>query len=123
MYGIKNTVTFSEFCDAWYRFEDRRNSFSYAGKRALFDYLEQLADDIGEDIELDIVALDCDYTEYDSAWEAMMEYQPEDMPCEGEEGDDLEEIEEKNEKAALEWLQDRTQVITVDGGGVIIQAF
>jgi len=69
-----------------------------------------------------LIALGCAYIEYATAWEAMEQYQPEDMPCEGEEGDDLVEIQEKNEAEALRWLQDRTQVITFDGG-IVIQNF
>lgn len=48
---------------------------------------------------------------YESAYEAMEQYQPADMPLEGEDGDDLEEVTEKNEKAAREWLEDQTTVI------------
>jgi hypothetical protein len=33
------------------------------------------------------------------------------MPTEGEPGDDLLEIAAKNEKAAMEWLEDRTTVL------------
>jgi len=39
------------------------NNFSYAGRSMLFEYLEQYEDDTGEKIELDIVALCCDYSE------------------------------------------------------------
>ena len=53
----------------------------------------------------------------------MQEYQPEDMPIEGEPGDDLVEIQEKNETEALKWLEERTQVILVEGGKIIIQQF
>lgn len=118
---MKQNIGFSKFCDA---FSDTyKNNFTYAGKRALFDYLEQLEEDMGEEIELDTVALCCEYSEYESAWDAMEEYQPDDMPVEGEEGDDLVEIQKKNEKAAHEWLEERTTVIDVEGGGIIILQF
>lgn len=119
---MKQNIGFSQFTDAFHDM-GRGDQFTYEGKRALFNYLEQLEDDMGEEIELDVIALCCDYTEYPSAWDAMKEYQPDDMPVEGEEGDDLEEIQEKNEKAAHEWLSERTTVIDVKKGGVIIQAF
>jgi len=35
---MKQTINFSQFCDAFG--ESYKNSFSYEGKRALFDYLE-----------------------------------------------------------------------------------
>jgi hypothetical protein len=119
---MKQNISFGQFCDA-FRDMDRNDNFTYAGKRALFDYLENLEADTGSEVELDVIALCCDYSEYSSAWDAMEEYQPDDMPVEGEEGDDLLEVQEKNEKAAHEWLEERTQVIDVEGGGVIIQAF
>ena len=112
---------FCSFCD---EFSDTyKDNFSYKGKKALFDYLEELEEGIDEKIELDTVALCCEYSEYKSAWEAMEQYQPEDMPVEGEEGDDLVEIQEKNEAEALRWLGDNTQVIELENGGVIIQQF
>ena len=118
--GIYKSIGFSQFCDA-FRSYDRNENFSYKGKRALFDYLESLSEDTGEAIKLDVIALCCEYSEYTSAYEAMKEYQPEDMPLEGEEGDDLIEIAEKEEQAALEWLEERTSVIPFDGGVIIAQ--
>ena len=41
------------------------NNFSYQGLNALFDYLEEYEESTGEQIELCIVALCCDYTESD----------------------------------------------------------
>ena len=69
---IKQTINFSMFCDA---FSDTyKNNFSYEGKRALFDYLEEYSESTGEDIELDIIALCCDYTEYDSLEDLQASY-------------------------------------------------
>ena len=70
---IIETVTACSFIDAFRRM-DRMDQFSYDGLRALYDYLEQLSDDVGENIELDVVALCCDYAEYDSALEAAKSY-------------------------------------------------
>ena len=118
---MKITINFSQFCDAFS--DSYKNNFSYEGKEALFDYLENYENDTGEEVELDTIALCCDYSEYDSAWDAMKEYQSDDMPCEGAEGDDLVEIQAKNETAAHEWLDERTIVIDVEGGHVIVAAF
>lgn len=115
------SVTFQDFCDAFTG--SYADKFSYEGKQALFDYLEMLERDMDKEIELDFIALSCDFTEYDSAWDAMKQYKPEDMPVEGEEGDDLPTIQIKNEKAAADWLADRTVLIEVPGKGVIIQNF
>jgi len=127
---IKQTINFSHFCDAFW--DTYKNNFSYNGKKALFDYLEEYSESVWEDVDLDTVALCCDYTEYDTAWEAMEAYQSEDMPVvdlqeysdtHNGEGMDLVEIQEEQEKMALEWLQERTIVIEVEGGGVIIANF
>ncbi len=116
------TISRYDFEDA-FTSHDRKDQFSYEGKKALFEYLEGYEDSTGEQIELDIIALCCEYTEYDNAYKAMENYQSEDMPTEGEEGDDLIEIEEKNEIEALKWLEYRTQVIKCENGHIIIQNF
>ena len=59
---MKQTVNFNDFRDAFRAF-DRMENFSYEGMQALFDYLEQLEEDTGEEIELDVIALCCDYSE------------------------------------------------------------
>ena len=60
------------FCDSFW--DTYKDNFSYHGKRALFDYLENLSEDTGEDIELDIVALCCEYTEFESLKELQKSY-------------------------------------------------
>ena len=50
---MKTTVYFSEFCD--YFRDIRPDNFSYQGLRVLYDYLE--------DIELDVIAICCDFSE------------------------------------------------------------
>lgn len=59
---IFKQINFSEFCDSFS--ETYKNNFSYEGKRALFDWLEQYSEDTGENIELDTVALCCEYDEW-----------------------------------------------------------
>ena len=97
---MKETVNFSRFCDA---FQIRKDSFSYEGKKALFEYLEDYEDGTGEEIELDVIALCCDYTEYEDIKEYNNDY--------GEDCKTIEEIEEK------------TQVIKVNEEGFIIQQY
>jgi hypothetical protein len=61
---MKQTVTFYDFQKA---FQDLRpNNFSYEGLRALFEYLEESEESTGEEIELDVIALCCDFIEYES---------------------------------------------------------
>ena len=42
---------------------DRENNFSVTARRALFNYYDSLANDIGEDIELDIIGICCEWSE------------------------------------------------------------
>jgi hypothetical protein len=44
----------------------RPDNFSFWGRDALFAYYEQMEDDIGEPITLDVIAICCDFTQYDS---------------------------------------------------------
>ena len=60
--AIKQAVTESDFRDAFQAI--RPDNFSYEGLGALYEYLEELSEDTGEDIELDVIAICCDYTEY-----------------------------------------------------------
>jgi len=87
--------------------------WSRAGAFALVEYLEELEDSTGEEMEFDRVAIRCDFSEYDSAVAAWQDYDP---ACQSS-GD-----EDEDEAEALRLLQDRTSVIEFDGG-VIIQNF
>jgi hypothetical protein len=59
---MKTTVNLYDFRQA---FADcgRADQFSYEGLEILFDYLEQYEEDTGEEIDLDVIALCCDYAE------------------------------------------------------------
>lgn len=61
------TVNFSRFCDAFISNHSTGN-FSYEGKRMLFDYF----DESENNVELDIVAVCCIYSEND--WEYIADY-------------------------------------------------
>ena len=110
---IKETVSEARFSEVLRA--DEYASWTYGATKALFDYYEQLSEDIGEDIELDHVAIRCEWNEYDTAWDAMLQYQPDDMPTvENSEGMDLVEIQQASEILARKWLEERTTVLDVD---------
>jgi hypothetical protein len=89
----------------------RKDQFSYDGLTALFEYLEDFEEQTGEQIELDVVALCCDFSEYENAIEFIKDYGcNEDVP------------EDESEENALEWAKEKTTVIEFDTG-IIIQAF
>ena len=60
---MKQTIGFYEFRNA---FESLRpDNFSYEGLSLLWDYFEQYEEDTGEEIELDVIAICCEYSEDD----------------------------------------------------------
>lgn len=120
--SIIKTLSIYDFQDEWEKWEDRKDTFSYEGKKALYEYLEQYSEDTGENIELNIVALCCEYTEYNNALEAYKYHNTGTLDLEGD--------EDEMEQQALEWLRDNTQVIEYDEqyfdhkkSGIIIQDF
>ena len=60
---MKTTVYFSEFCN--YFRNIRPDNFSYEGLRVLFDHLEEIDNSCGEESELDVIGLCCDFAESD----------------------------------------------------------
>lgn len=56
------SVNFSDFVNA-FRSHDRDNQFSYEAKRMIFDYIEDYERDTGEPVELDVIAICCDFSE------------------------------------------------------------
>lgn len=54
----------SDFIDAFKNWETYKDNFSYEGLKELFSYFEEYEEAIGDDIELDVVAICCDWSEY-----------------------------------------------------------
>jgi hypothetical protein len=105
--------------------DDKDANWSRAGAFALVDYLEQLEEDCGEEMEFDPVAIRCDYSEYDSALECAVDHGWSHEADILDADDNLrpdDEVLEENEERALKWLQDRTQVIEFSGG-IIVSSF
>ena len=59
---MKTTVSRYDFERAFVD-ADRKENFSYEALDLLFDYFEELEADLGEEIELDVIAICCEYTE------------------------------------------------------------
>ena len=66
---MKQTISVYDFHDAFHAM-GRSGNFSYAGRAALFEWLEEAERDVGEEYELDVIALCCDFSEYSSLEEA-----------------------------------------------------
>lgn len=103
----------------------RENHFSYEGFNALYDYLDEYSDEVGEDFKVDVIAICCDFTEY-SGWEEIYDNYSYSY---NNKSKTFEELEEDNELDDFkEWVQDWTTVIEVtdyknDLVGIIIKNF
>ena len=101
---MKQTVNESDFRDA-FLVHNRITNFSHAGLGALYEWIAFLEEDTGEEIELDVIALCCDYTEYDDL-------------------DEFHESYDKDEYKTIEDIADKTTVIPIgDTGGFIVGNF
>jgi hypothetical protein len=109
---MKITLTESEFVNRFRAI--RPEQFSLPALVALFDYLDKLEDDLGEEQEFDAIAICCEWTECGSAVEAAEAYGWEDETEEGEERDS------KAEEAALTFLCDNTTVIEFKSGVLVL---
>lgn len=58
---MKTTVNVFDFVDAFKKI--RPDNFSHAALVTLFDYLEEWEESAGEELDLDVIALCCDFSE------------------------------------------------------------
>lgn len=92
-------ITFSTFCDEFIN-SGRSNDFSYKGKKVLFNHLESLEEELGSQIELDIVGICCEYAE-----------------------ENLASVLSTCGLDTLEELEKRTRVLNVDGTNIIYEVY
>lgn len=107
---MKTTV---DFCDFRHAFNAiRPDNFSREGLEQLFDYFESYEKDTGEEIELDVIAICCEYCE--QSWKDIsIEYEV-----------DIEGLKDEEAKQhVMNYLCDNTCVIGETSNGFIYQAF
>jgi histidinol dehydrogenase len=98
---MKQNVSSSQFVNEIVG--DGYSDISYEGANALFEYLEELEDSTGEELEFDSVAIRCEWAEYENLDAVLSDY------------DNIKTLEE---------LQDNTTVILIeDSDRLIIQQF
>ena len=109
--SINNAYQFREA----FRLAGRMDQFSYEGLEVLFDYLDNLSEDTGETIELDPVALCCEY--YESSIEELIDNY----------NIDLSEVDEDDPDSIIEvvreYLEDNTSVCGEVDDGFVYAAF
>ena len=98
---MKQTINDYEFHRAFEKISP--DNFTYDGLEKLFEYLEQYEADCGIELELDVIEICCDFTEYENIEEFQENY--------GKEYETIEDIE------------DHTSVIPIDDERFIIQNF
>ena len=109
---MKNTVSLYDFREA-FRTMGRAEQFSYEGLEVLFDYLEQYEEDTGEELELDVVALCCEYCEVTVA-EIAANYSIDLTDCEGE---------DEQTEVVCEYLENNGAFVGEVTGGFVYRAF
>lgn len=117
---MKQTITESLFHEAFHHAR-RADQFSYGARSALFEYLTEIEDGSGEEIELDVVAICCDWSEHASAADWAKDYfnahtMLDDL------GLDPEATDDEIEAAATEYIRDNGFMLTFDGG-IVVSSF
>ena len=109
---MKTTVTFSGFTDAFHKM-DRYEQFGYQALRVLYDYLENYQEETGQEVELDVIALCCDFSA-DTPESIAQDYSI-----------DLTDVDEDDIMAhVVDYLNDHTMVCgTTEDGQIVYQQF
>lgn len=96
---------------------DRADQFSRCALEALFEDLEELSEGMGKDLQVDVVEVCCNWTEYEGT--ALLRAYPEYLP------DELSSYDDEGEAvgALTEALKDETRVIELSNGCTLVQAF
>lgn len=114
---MKQTLTTSQA--AHMLIDDKNANWSRAGAYALCEYLEQLEEVTGEEMEFCHVAIRCDYSEHESLWQWAVDYF-------GGNSNAIatfpEEDEEERDEKIREYIQDHGTLIGFDGG-IIVSSF
>ena len=107
---MKTTISIYDFRQAFHDM-GRGEQFSYDGLRVLFEALEEWEDGGGEEIELDVIALCCEYSE-ETPEEIAKNYS---IDLE-DDGNELNNV--------LDYLHDHTMVCGVtEDGAIVYQSF
>ena len=106
---MKQTINEYQFIEGFRAM--RPDQFSIPALRALFAYLEEFENDIGEEIEFDVIAICCDYQEL-----TLEDINREYISWTGG-------IPFDNLKDAAAYMEEETNIIPVSDETIIIQNF
>ena len=108
---MKTTVDFQDFTHSFERI--RPDNFSRQGLDVLWDYLEQYEQDCGTELELDVIALCCDFSE-DSTENIAAAYDIDLSDCEDD---------DEKEQAVADYLSDNGAYVGHVEGGFVYRDF
>ena len=116
---MKDTLTANR--SAHILLQDDNAAWSYSGARALCEYLEQMEEDSGAEIEFCPVAIRCDFSEFESLEDWAKDYFSDwivDLDI------DVNEVlkDGSRDDKIREYINERGQLIEFDGG-VIVSSF
>ena len=104
---MKDTINYDGFVSGL--LQVRPDNFTISGLRTLYDYFEQLEQDIGEQIEFDPIAICCEFAEYDSFTDLVADYWRT-IP--------------HYRQVTIDYFEEQTTVLPIEGTeGFIIQQF
>lgn len=99
--------------------QDTNANWSYAGATALVEYLEEYEESTGEEMEFDVVAIRCDWSEHDSLQGWANDYF--NAPADDLGWDQDTHNDDKNE-SIRNYIQDNGHLIEFNGG-IIVSSF
>ena len=101
--------------------DDTNAAWSRLGAFALVEYLEELEEDTGNEIDLCPCSIRCEYSQYDSLEDFALEYFGSDQKAK-EELNCIDQDQDVIEEAIREFIQDHGTLIEFEGG-IIVSAF
>ena len=112
---MKQTINLYDFRNAFYKM-GRKDKFSWEGLKILFDCIDELEMATGEEMELDVIALCCDYAE-STIDELIRDYDIDMSDCDTAD-------EEVIKETVMEYMEQNTIVCGVtSNGSVVYEAF
>lgn len=109
---MKQTINFSDFVDA-FRAYDRYDQFGYQALMVIFEYLEEYEESTGEELELDVVAICCEYAT-DNWMDIAANYSIE---------IDENENEDEQKQQVIDYLNENTVVLGETDCEIVYQIF
>ena len=108
---MKQPITYGQFADAFKAI--RPDNFSLCGLGILFDYFTEVEDSCGEEFELDVIGVCCDFAE--GTWQSIAS----DYSIEIDEN----ESDDEQEAAVLDYLADHGVLIDQTSYSIVYRQF